>query len=215
MTMLKINKRLICFKCGYPQSTCLCVWVNPITTPLNIIILQHPKEAKHAKNTVKLLKLGLKTITILQGEKPEDWEELAQKVTNQPQSYCLSYPNEQSISLESISSPVHKKKYFPVNHNVIFIDASWRKALKIWHLNPWLQQCNSWHFSNPPDNQYHIRHTTQASSLSTLESVVYVLEHTHNIDCIPIHTLFLSMQKKCFLENHNRQSERLKALDCI
>ena len=204
MTTLEINKRLICFKCGYPQSTCLCVWVNPITTPLNIIILQHPKEAKHAKNTVKLLKLGLKTITILQGEKSEDWAELAQKVAKQPQSYCLFYPNKQSISLESIFSPVLKEKYFPVNHNVIFIDASWRKALKIWHLNPWLQQCNSWHFSHPPDNQYHIRHTTQVNSLSTLESVVYVLEHTHNIICTPIHTLFSNMQKKCFLVNRNR-----------
>ncbi|MFQ3190320.1 MAG: DTW domain-containing protein YfiP [Paraglaciecola sp.] len=201
MTTLKANKRQVCSQCGYPQSTCLCAWVNPITAPLNIIILQHPKEVKHAKNTVKLLTLGLEKITVLQGEKPNDWEKLAQKLAKQPQNYSLFYPHEQSISVESISSPESKESVFPVDHNVIFIDASWRKALKIWHLNPWLQQCNSWHFTNPPDNQYHIRQTTQQDSLSTLESVVYVLEYTHNINCKPLHTLLSKMQQKCFLEH--------------
>lgn len=204
MTTVKTNKRSICITCCYPQSTCLCEWINPITTPLNIIILQHQKEAKHAKNTVKLLTLGLNKITVLQGETPEDWRELAQKVSTQTQNYCLVYPHKQSISLESISSSAQKQRFFPANHNVIFIDASWRKALKIWHLNPWLQLCKSWHFSHPPDNQYHIRYTTQESSLSTLESVAYVLEHTHNINCLPLRTLLSNMQQKCFIEKHRK-----------
>jgi DTW domain-containing protein YfiP len=201
MMTLKTNKRQVCEKCAYPQNTCLCAWVNPITPPLNIIILQHPKETKHAKNTVKLLTLGLRKITVLQGETPEDWEELAQKVVKQPQRYCLVYPHEQSTSIESISSPEQKAHCFPTDHNVIFIDASWRKALRIWHLNPWLQQCKSWHFANPPENQYHIRHTIVQSSLSTLESVAYVLGFTHNTNCAPLFTLLSNMQQKCFLDS--------------
>jgi DTW domain-containing protein YfiP len=196
-------KRQICATCGYPQNTCLCAWVNPISSPLNIIILQHPKETKHAKNTVKLLTLGLNKVTVLKGEKPENWTELVQEVTQHPKNYCVFYPHEHSVSLESISSIKQKERYFPTNRNVIFIDASWRKALKIWHLNPWLQQCNTWHFANPPENQYHIRRTTQQSSLSTLESVAYVLEHTHNINCTGLHTLLSKMQQQCFLEKHN------------
>jgi DTW domain-containing protein YfiP len=208
MNTLETNKRLICATCSYPQSTCLCAWIQPITAPLNIIILQHPKETKHAKNTVKLLTLGLKITTVLQGESPENWAELAQKVINQPQKYCLFYPHEQSIAIESISSPQQKAQYFPANHNVIFIDASWRKALKIWKLNPWLQLCNSWHFANPPNSRYCIRHTNQQSSLSTLESVAYVLEHTHNVNCTPLYTLFLKMQQKCFIENTSSKSNK-------
>ncbi|WP_339724117.1 tRNA-uridine aminocarboxypropyltransferase [uncultured Paraglaciecola sp.] len=201
MTSLKSSKRQVCTNCSYPQSTCLCAWVHPIDVPLNIIILQHPKEAKHAKNTVKLLALGVANITVLQGETPEDWEEFVKDVIRQPQDYSVFYPHPHSTSLESVCSQVQKAENFPVNHNVIFIDASWRKALKIWHLNPWLQLCSSWHFANPPKNQYHIRHTTQQSSLSTLESVAYVLEFTHSIDCSSLHTLFLKMQTQCFLQN--------------
>lgn len=202
MTTIKTNKRQICLKCEYPQSTCLCDWINPITPPLSIIVLQHPKEAIHAKNTVKLLTLGLTKLTVLKGEKPEDWAELAQNVAKQPHRYCLLYPHKNSNAIELITSPQQKEIYFPANHNIIFIDASWRKALKIWHLNPWLQLCNSWHFTSPPNNQYHIRHTTQKSSLSTLESVIYVLERTHNIDCSTLHTLFLKMQQICFYKKN-------------
>jgi DTW domain-containing protein YfiP len=201
MTKLETTKRTKCPRCGYPQSTCLCAWIHPLTAPLNIIILQHPKEAKHAKNTVRLLTLGLNRVTVFQGESPKDWEELVKKVTYEPQSYSLFYPHQQSTSIESLSSSQQIAQYFPVNHNVMFIDASWRKALKIWHLNPWLQLCRSWHFCNPPENQYHIRHTTQKCSLSTLESVSYVLELTHNINCQPLRTLFSQMQQKCFIEN--------------
>jgi DTW domain-containing protein YfiP len=204
MTSLKTNKRQMCATCGYPRNTCLCAWVNPIIAPLNVIILQHPKETKHAKNTVKLLTLGLKNITVLIGENPENWIALVQKVASHPQDYCLFFPHEHSSAVESITSTQQKERYFPANRNVIFIDASWRKALKIWHLNPWLQQCNSWHFANPPENQYQIRKTTQVSSLSTLESVAYVLEHTHNINCSGLYGLFSKMQQKCFLENYNQ-----------
>lgn len=207
MTNLNTNKRQMCTNCGYPQSTCLCAWINPITAPFNIIILQHPTEAKHAKNTTKLLTLGLKKITVLKGEKPEDWEELAHNVEHQPQKYGLFYPHEQSKAVESIALPEQKACYFPLNHNLIFIDSTWRKALKIWHLNPWLQQCNSWHFANPPENQYHIRRTTHKTSLSTLESIAYVLEHTHNINCTALHTLFLKMQQRCFIERNIGQHE--------
>ena len=203
MTPLKPTKRHICDLCGYPQSTCLCAWVAPISSPLNIIILQHPKESKHAKNTVKLLALGIKNITVLQGESPDDWPQLVKNVQSQPQSYCLFYPHEFSHSFEEVSSFKQKQLRFPINHNVIFIDASWRKALKMWHVNPWLKNCSSWHFSSPPKNQYQIRATTIPTSLSTLESVAYVLEHTHHVDCSGLHTLFLKMQQKCFIDQNN------------
>ena len=198
------GKRARCKNCGFPQKTCLCDWVHPLDSPLNIIILQHPKETNHAKNTVKLLNLGLRNLHVLQGETPEDWESLVKAISNKAENYSLCYPNQHSIAIESISSSTKKTQYFPIHHHVIFIDASWRKALKIWYLNPWLHELPSWHFNNPPKNQYHIRHTTQKNSLSTLESVAYVLEHSHNTDCSALYNLFTKMQQQSFVQNRSR-----------
>lgn len=204
MNAIQVNKRQICQTCQYPQSTCVCAWVKPITPPLNIIILQHPKETKHAKNTVKLLNLGIKHVIVLCGEQPKDWQELAQQVKETPQNFCLFFPHDSSQALESVTSEQHKTGYFPVDKQVIFIDASWRKAQKIWHLNPWLQLCQSWHFAEPPANQYRIRQTRVPNSLSTLESVAYVLEFTHDVDCSALLALFNHMQHTQFLAHQNQ-----------
>ncbi|MFT2092892.1 tRNA-uridine aminocarboxypropyltransferase [Paraglaciecola sp. 2405UD69-4] len=196
------TKRQYCSKCHYPQKTCLCAWVSPIDSPVNIVVLQHPKEVKHAKNSVKLLHLGLKAVNVLVGESPGDWAELIESAIQAPEKFSVCYPDEQSTPLESLDSDAQKQQSFPTGHTVIFIDASWRKALKIWLLNPWLHNLQTWHFSAPPANKYQIRHTTQENSLSTLESVAYVLEFTKNIDCTALYVLFEKMQEICFIKGH-------------
>lgn len=201
MNISNTKKRKHCIKCGYPQKTCLCAWVYPLDIPINIVVLQHPKETKHAKNTVKLLNLTLNKLQVLTGESPLDWPKFIELVSENPEKFSVCYPHKQSDPLELLTSKEQKQVYFPAGHTVIFIDASWRKALKIWKLNPWLHTIQSWHFSAPPINQYQIRHTTQKNSLSTLESVAYILEYTQEINCDPLYTLFVKMQQICFLRN--------------
>ncbi|MEP2650956.1 MAG: tRNA-uridine aminocarboxypropyltransferase [Paraglaciecola sp.] len=193
-----------CVKCDYPQKTCLCTWVYPFDSPINIVILQQPKETKHAKNTVKLLNLTLNRLRVLIGESPEDWTEFIKVVSQNPDNFSVCYPDEQSKPLESLTNIKQKQAFFPPEHTVIFIDASWRKALKIWKLNPWMHTLQSWHFSSPPINQYQIRQTTQKNSLSTLESVAYILEYTQGINCDHLYTLFTKMQQVCFMENSRK-----------
>lgn len=190
------NKRKICNACEYPESTCVCKWISPICSPIKIVILQHPQEAKHAKNTVKLLQLGMENIEVLQGETSQDFGQFVSKVNLNPEQYCLCYPSDKSIAIES---PTVQNMTDTIK-TIIFIDASWRKALKMWHLNPWLQELNSWHFDQPPINQYKIRHTSQKNSLSTLEAVTYVLTKTQNTDCSALLDLFKKMQQIRFLD---------------
>lgn len=189
-----LNKRKICNACQYPETRCVCKWVVPCHSPVELVILQHPKEVKHAKNTVKLLKLSLTNLRIVVGENATDFATLSNQICAQPDQYALCYPSKTSFAIESID---HNASTQP--KGLIFIDASWRKALKIWHLNPWLHNLTTWHFAHPPANQYQIRHTTQKNSLSTLESVAYVLELTQGTDCSALKNLFNKMQQTSFL----------------
>lgn len=198
MTQPLTTKRAQCKKCGYPQSTCLCAWIKVIESPVKIVILQHPKETKHAKNTVKLLQLGLTNLEVIQGENAQDFSDFASLVTKSPGSFVLCYPHATSIAIESFKNETDHEQTL-AGLTVILIDASWRKALKMWHLNPWLQGLKSWHFDEPPQNQYAIRQTSQQNSLSTLESVAYLLKQTHGLDCSGLYQLFEQMQSRCFL----------------
>ena len=57
--------RAYCDQCRYPVSTCLCDLVSPMQAPADIIIVQHAREAGHAKNTARLVALGLTNCTIV------------------------------------------------------------------------------------------------------------------------------------------------------
>jgi DTW domain-containing protein YfiP len=181
-------------------STCLCEWVKPINSPLEIIVLQHPLEAKHAKNTVKLLRLGLNHITVIEGESESDFANVAKHCLTTPKKYAVCFPSSQSTSFERFSIERKSQRLECDLTSIIFIDASWRKALKMWHLNPWLHQLQCWHFESPPENQYAIRKTSQKNSLSTLEAVAYTLATLSRVDCSNLLSLFRVRQDQ--FHNH-------------
>ena len=132
-------------------------------------ILQHPKETNHAKNTVRLITLCLPDVEVLVGESPEDFASLKEEVLGNPADFNVFYPHVQSQCFEEQFSSTTPA-------NLIFIDATWRKAYKIWQHNPWLHCCQSWHFETPPASRYAIRQTKVEGGISTLEALAYVLE---------------------------------------
>jgi DTW domain-containing protein YfiP len=187
-------KRSYCSMCRYPQSVCICFAVEPVKCSQKIIVLQHPAESKHAKNSLRLLPLCLANLHIVIGESPTDFLQIAKACHLAPADFALFYPSDHSKDLEQ-----HLSQFkLAMPQTLIFIDATWRKALKIWRLNPWLHTLNSWHFSTPPTSRYHIRKASVANSLSTLEAVAYALEQTQGIDCQPLHDIFSTMQKRVF-----------------
>jgi DTW domain-containing protein YfiP len=62
--------RAVCPRCERPLSTCLCATLPapPLAHRTELLVLQHPAEAGHAKNTAVLLALGLQSVRLLRGE---------------------------------------------------------------------------------------------------------------------------------------------------
>lgn len=187
-------KRSYCIMCKYPQSVCVCFAVEALKCNQKIIVLQHPAESKHAKNSARLLPLCLTNVQIVIGESAGDFLQLIKVCQWAPEEFAVFYPNDCSTPLEQ--HVFRFKQDMP--DTLIFIDATWRKALKMWKLNPWLHTLNSWHFATPPSSRYQIRKASVANSLSTLEAVAYVLEQTQGIDCQPLYRCFRAMQKTVF-----------------
>jgi len=62
--------RAVCPRCERPARTCLCAMLPaPVAVHTQLLILQHPAEAGHAKNTTAFLTLGLSPAArLLRGE---------------------------------------------------------------------------------------------------------------------------------------------------
>jgi len=165
--------RQYCENCAYPLSTCVCAAVIPIALPIRVIILQHEKESKHAKNTARLAKLVSPEIEIVVLANKVLVKEVANSLHDS--EVLVLYPNNTSTALESYMQKRlgnTSKLNFPISDiALLLIDASWRQAYGIWEKQQWLQQYVHCHLAELQDRQYLIRHSKMPHQLSTIEAL--------------------------------------------
>ncbi|WP_144211519.1 tRNA-uridine aminocarboxypropyltransferase [Shewanella donghaensis] len=178
--------RVYCQKCAYPQSACICNSVTRIKAKTDVIVLQHPSEVEHAKNTVKLLCLSLPQTQVVVGETAEDFAELRQALEKSHRAVYLVYPSENSQNAASSS--------VPNDCTILLIDGTWRKAFKMLQLNPWLLALPALHIEFEGVSQYRIRKAKRSDSLSTLEATAYTLQAIDSsLDINPLFDVFDAM----------------------
>lgn len=156
--------RSLCPHCRMTASACLCSSAQALQTRTQVWVLQHPDEVDHPKNTLRLARLCLPEIRVCVGESAADFGAAAAAIS--PAKAVLCYPDDTSAPLEGRQ---------PAPTQLVFIDATWRKAYKMLQLNPWLQQLPRCHFDAAPAGDYRLRKTRRAGGLSTLEAIAHGL----------------------------------------
>ena len=163
------SKRTSCVSCGFLSSQCVChLLPTPRQVSLQVIVLQDPKEAKHAKNTVALLKLALPQIQCIAMDDETLLDQLQKLNLTQ---WRLLYPAQQAQPIEAITSTEAGQI-----EGVILIDATWRKAKRFYLTHSFLHGIQSIDFASAPPARYEIRKSPDAYALSTLEACCYAIE---------------------------------------
>lgn len=171
--------RAYCYKCHRSKKTCLCNLISVIDNDINVYVLQHPDEVKNAKGTAVIAKLYLKHYQSWQSEDFEQNAVLNELVKKQPDNTFVVYPAENSISLDEWSgeSDHLEKKRDKGTYNLIFIDASWRKAKKIWHSSSNLHHLKCINLTQLKKSNYRIRKIPRPGYVSTIEAIAACLGH--------------------------------------
>jgi DTW domain-containing protein YfiP len=160
--------RAFCYQCRRASVACLCGRIEPQNNQLRVVVLQHPDESSHARGSAIIAELGLQQYTRWVGEDFTSHEPLQQLLQRHADELVLVFPAEHARSLQQAQA----EKPIQV---LLFIDASWRKARKIWQINPQLQQLQCCYLEPSQPSAYRIRKVPQAGYLSTLESIVEAL----------------------------------------
>ncbi len=156
-----------CFGCGLPIRVCRCAQIRPILEAPPVVILRHPQERKRTLATVSLIKQRYPGVLVKEGEV------FAPLRVPKP---ALLFPGE---SAQKIGP-----KGLPEGHTVILIDASWRKAKKILHLNPWLQALPRLSLQPEHISGYLLRKVPNADSLSSLEAFACVMQDASLVELL-------------------------------
>ena len=178
--------RHYCPHCSYPLTACLCDHVQPIQPQTQLVILQHPSEVEHKKNSVKVLSLVIPDTQVYVGETEADFALLSKQLMNCGRPVYLVYPSERSVSVE--------QQTISADCILLLIDGTWRKAFKILQLNPWLTQLPAVHLPEGYASRYKIRKSSRSDSLSTLEASAYMLKALdEGLDVNPLLAAFDAM----------------------
>lgn len=148
--------RAVCPRCERPARTCLCATLPaPPAVRTELVILQHPAEAGHAKNTAAFLTLGLNPpARLLRGEVFD--QALAGPGT------ALLYPGEGPAAA---AASVER---------LILLDGSWRQSRRLLAANPWLAALPRLSLPEQP-GRYALRRAHRPGQLSTLEAGLHAL----------------------------------------
>jgi len=179
--MTQSIKRIVCFSCLRPQPTCICGWMRPTAHAVEVLILQHPLEAKHTKGSARLLHLSLPHSRLVIGEVFDEQE--LETLLDAPfapgvqhkQSILLypETPDDAGIALPA--TPVDVARVDPAGLRLVVLDGTWRKSRKMLYANSRLQSLPRLVLHNVPASQYLIRKAHGAHQLSTLEATCHAL----------------------------------------
>jgi DTW domain-containing protein YfiP len=167
------SKRPICPRCQRPQSACICRFATPTPHATEVLILQHPLEQHHAKNSARLLHLSLPRSRLVVGEVFD--AAALQALMPQPRYTVLLYP---PTAYEGHTAPAvldTEQLADPAKVRLVVLDATWRKSRKMLHLSPMLQALPRLALEDVPEGRYAIRKAHQPGQLSTLEATCAAL----------------------------------------
>ncbi|PQP01796.1 hypothetical protein C5614_00540 [Massilia phosphatilytica] len=161
------SRRATCAACLRAQSACICHWVRPLSSRVDLLILQHPLEVRNAKNSARLLHLCLPGSRLEVGEVFPDLHALLYADGRVP---VLLYPETPRGSARAADLMTQ-----PDRLRLVVLDATWRKSRKMLHVNPDLQRLPRLALHDVPASAYRIRKAHAPHQLSTLEAAALAL----------------------------------------
>ncbi|CAH0526592.1 tRNA-uridine aminocarboxypropyltransferase [Vibrio hippocampi] len=175
-----------CLKAG---DACFCRWIQPLTSQIELIILQHPSEEKRPLGTARILSLSLHNARLFVGEDFSEHQPLLELINDPAYQTVVLYPTADS---SSIAQREMGDDSLPLR--VILIDGTWKKAYKMWNINHWLHELPQIHLPEALEGDYRIRKAPKANALSTVEAGYHLLSLLQpELDFKPLLTTFEQM----------------------
>ena len=174
-------RRATCATCLRPRSSCICRWIAPLASQVELLILQHPLEVANAKGSARLLHLCLPGSVLVAGE-AFDAAALNALLHNGGRTPLLLYPQgdgapapDAAIAAIATIPAIPTTAVTASALRLVVLDGTWRKSRKMLHLNPQLQSLPRLALQAMPQSHYRIRKAHAPDQLSTLEAAAYAL----------------------------------------
>jgi len=159
-------------------------------SPVEIILLQDKWEAKHAKNTGRLVAACITNSRIINCDKQQDALAELRLTCLEACTTALVFPLDGALLID-----VGNQSEMASVSRLIFVDTTWRKATRLLETHAWLKTLPVISISGLKHSDYDIRRSSKAGGISTLEAVALVLQRAYEFKTESMHACFMEMQR--------------------
>ncbi|MCD8548368.1 MAG: DTW domain-containing protein, partial [Aeromonadaceae bacterium] len=146
-------RRPHCCQCLRPLAGCLCSLAQPVASPLDLVVLQHPQEHGRAKGSVGLLQACLPGCQVWVAEDFAEHRQLLALLADPARQCWLAYPADTAVT-----APQARADWDPARRpTLLLLDATWRKSYRLLHSAPALLALPRLSLDPLPASRYHIR----------------------------------------------------------
>ena len=166
-----------CSHCFKPEGVCFCPDIEVNKSTIEIVILQHPSEARNPESTARLgsiawqgaqhfVGLSWPSLSKLLGETVNSQEWAVVYLGGKKDGRELTKHGNKLVSRGGEEKELRKLK------GLIFIDGNWRQSKTLWWRNPWLGRLSRLVLSPEAPSQYsELRRQPRKECLSTVEAI--------------------------------------------
>lgn len=155
-----------CYRCLRPRRLCYCASVPTVTARTQVVILQHPHEAKHPFGSARLVKMCMPAtqLHVVHG----GFDEVLSCQVELPPDAAVLYPHRDAVDLAELP-PGERPS------TLVVLDGTWAHAKKLYRDNPWLARHRHVRLHPAEPSRYRIRTEPQPDYVSTLEAIAGAL----------------------------------------
>lgn len=177
MSAPQLSRRSLCPRCRRPFSACICGWITPVESKVELLILQHPMEVANAKGSARLLHLSVSESVLAVGESFDavQLDSLLHAGGRIPVLLYPETPDQQSLGMIAPPGLDPAVLRQPGQLRLVVLDGTWRKSRKMLYQNPALHRLPRLPLTQMPPSHYLIRKAHAPDQLSTLEASCHAL----------------------------------------
>ncbi|MFD2230904.1 tRNA-uridine aminocarboxypropyltransferase [Alkalimarinus sediminis] len=169
-----------CGRCGLLEVACICQYRPKINSQVGFCLLTHETEYRKPTNTGRLIADCLESTKVYTWSRTAIDPDLERDLADPQYQHWLVYPAEGSEQQDRVVSFAQNadspQGCAGKKHIFILFDATWQQAAKMVRKSPYLNHLPILSLSPEHLSQYHLRRTSQAHHLCTVEVAVELLE---------------------------------------
>lgn len=167
----------MCPQCQRAQPACICRWITPVASAVDVLILQHPLEVANAKGSARLLHLCMGGSTMVTGEAFAEavLKQLLWRGGRTPVLLYPDTPDDKALGMPTPPVPDPALLEQASMLRLVVLDGTWRKSRKMLYANPLLQALPRLPLRDLPATHYTIRKAHAPDQMSTLEATCHAL----------------------------------------